>query len=67
MLSLSYFTTNAPKLLSKDIIQSLAAQLSVFETQLTESGYIFFLMDKTNLIFNFQQGRFYIRPDINAP
>ena len=50
-----------------DIIQRLAAQLSVFETQLTESGYIFFLMDKTNLIFDFQQGGSYIRPDINAP
>jgi hypothetical protein len=50
-----------------DVIQRLAAQLSVLETQLTEPGYVFFLMDKTNLIFDFQQGRPYIRPDINAP
>ena len=50
-----------------DIIQRLAAQLSVLETQLTESGNIFFLVDKTNLIFNFQERRPYIRPDINAP
>ena len=50
-----------------DVIQRLAAQLSVFETQFTEPGYIFFLMDKTNLIFDFQQGRSYIGPDINAP
>lgn len=42
-------------------------QLGVLETQLAESGYIFFLMGETNLIFNFQQGRSYIRTDINAP
>ena len=59
--------SNALKLPSMDVIQRLAAQLSVFETQLTEPGYIFFLMDKTYLIFDFQQGRPYIGPDINAP
>ncbi len=59
--------SKALKLPSQDVIQRLAAQLTVFETQFTEPGYIFFLMDKTNLIFDFQQGRPYIGPDINAP
>jgi hypothetical protein len=52
---------------SKDRTQHLAAQSAVFEAQLAEFGDIFFLMDKANEVFNFQQGRFYIRSDINAP
>ena len=66
MMSEIRINNYAPKLLSKDIIQRLAAQLCVFETQLTESGDIFSLMDKTDLVFNFQQGGFYVRPDIDA-
>jgi len=44
-----------------------AMGLGIFETQLAEPGDILLLFDEANLIFDFQQGRFYIRPDVNAP